>query len=176
MRPEPIYAAIEDVCRSAGDVPLSPWKVLMTPQGERLTQEIVRELAARALAHSSVVLFCGRYEGVDERVRPLFDREISIGDFVLTGGELAAAALIDAVARLFPGVLGCPQSADTESFSSANRLEYPQYTRPAEYRGMRVPAVLQSGDHGAIRRWRREQSIERTRTRRPDLLDPDDDA
>ena len=175
MRAEPIYAAVEDVCRLAGDVPRPAWKVLMTPQGERLTQKVVRALADRAAAHASLVLFCGRYEGVDERVRPLFDQEISVGDFVVTGGEIAAAAVVDAVARFFPGVLGCAESTSSESFSDENLLEYPHYTRPADFRGMRVPPVLQSGDHGAIRRWRREQSIERTRSRRPDLLGPDDD-
>ena len=169
MRPEPIYAAVEDVCSAAGADPGRPWKVLLTPQGQRFDQRIARELHRRGTEVSSIVLFCGRYEGVDERVRPLFDQEISVGDFVLTGGEIAAAAVVDCVARLHPGVLGCHESTDSESFAEPGLLEYPQYTRPAEFRGMRVPAVLQSGDHAAIRRWRREQAIARTRERRPDL-------
>ena len=117
---------------------------------------------------SSLLIFCGRYEGIDERVRPLFDEEISLGDFVLTGGEIAAAALIDAVGRLVPGVLGSSLSACQESFSN-DLLEYPQYTRPEVFRGMRVPGVLLSGNHAEIDRWRRRQSLLRTRSRRPDL-------
>jgi tRNA (guanine37-N1)-methyltransferase len=175
MRPEPIYAAIEDVCAKAGAVPGAPWKILMTPQGQPFDQRVARQLRERSAEVSSLVIFCGRYEGVDERVRGLFDQELSGGDFVLTGGEIAAAAVIDAVARLCPGVLGCADSTTSESFAEENLLEYPQYTRPAEFRGMRVPAVLQSGDHGAIRRWRKEQSIARTRTRRPDLIDDSGD-
>ena len=175
MRPEPIYGAVEDVCQQAGTIPAPPWKVLMTPQGERFEQRVARSLRERSGEVSSIVIFCGRYEGVDERVRSLFDQEISVGDFVLTGGEIAAAAVIDAVARLSTGVLGCADSTTSESFAESNFLEYPQYTRPAEFRGMRVPAVLQSGDHGAIRRWRREQSAARTRARRPDLIDDSSD-
>jgi tRNA (guanine37-N1)-methyltransferase len=177
MRPEPIYAAIEDVCRKAGASPGAPWKILMSPQGERFDQHHARRLRERSERASSIVIFCGRYEGVDERVRGLFDQEISLGDFVLTGGELAAAAMIDAVARLIPGVLGCGDSTASESFAEDELLEYPQYTRPVEFRGLRVPVILQSGDHGAIRRWRREQSIARTRVRRPDLAkDPGDES
>ena len=175
MRPEPIYAAVEDVCAKASATPGPPWKVLMTPQGERFDQRLARRLRERSAEVSSIVIFCGRYEGVDERVRLLFDQEISGGDFVLTGGEIVAAAVIDAVARLCTGVLGCADSTTSESFAENNLLEYPQYTRPAEFRGMRVPAVLQSGDHGAIRRWRREQSIARTRARRPELIDDSGD-
>ncbi len=114
-------------------------------------------------------MFCGRYEGVDERVRALFDEELSIGDYVLTGGELAALVVIDAVGRLLPGVLGCAESPQTESFTEG-LLEYPQYTRPEKFRGMCVPPVLLSGNHAEIERWRREQALERTRQRRPDLI------
>jgi tRNA (guanine37-N1)-methyltransferase len=141
-------------------------RVLLTPVGKPLTQARVRELAAKP----RVLLVCGRYEGVDERVRALaIDEEISLGDFVLTGGEPAAMALVDAVARYVPGVLGDATSADDESFS-AGRLEYPQYTRPPEFRGQAVPEILLSGDHAKIRAWRDAESLERTRTRRPDLL------
>jgi tRNA (guanine37-N1)-methyltransferase len=162
MRVEPIYAAIEDV--NARFAPAR--RILLTPQGSPLTQETARRLAA---ACPSMLLFCGRYEGVDERVRPLFDEEISIGDYVLSGGELGALVVIDAVSRLLPGVLGSAESASSESFSDPGLLEYPQYTRPAEFRGMTVPGVLTSGNHAQIERWRREQSTLRTAARRPDL-------
>lgn len=162
MRAEPIYAAVEDV--SARWAPQR--RILLTPQGTPLRQAEARRLAS---TYASLLLFCGRYEGVDERVRPLFDEELSIGDYVLTGGELAALAVIDAVARLVPGVLGSIESPACESFSDPDLLEYPQYTRPAEFRGMTVPAILTSGNHAAIERWRREQSEARTRLRRPDL-------
>ncbi len=160
MRCEPIYAAVEDVRRRAQ----SKRALLLTPQGRPFDQRLARELSET----SSLLIFCGRYEGVDERVRPLFDEEVSLGDFVLTGGEIAAAALIDAVGRLVPGVLGSPLSACQESFSN-DLLEYPQYTRPEVFRGMRVPGVLLSGNHAEIDRWRRRQSLLRTRSRRPDL-------
>ncbi|HYC54015.1 MAG TPA: tRNA (guanosine(37)-N1)-methyltransferase TrmD [Candidatus Binatia bacterium] len=162
MRAEPIYAAVEDVtARHPG-----ARRILVTPQGQPFTQACARRLAAE---HPGILLFCGRYEGVDERVRVLFDEEISIGDYVLTGGELGALVVIDAVSRLVPGVLGSEQSPASESFSEEDLLEYPQYTRPAEFRGMSVPAILSSGNHAAIERWRREQARERTRRRRPDL-------
>lgn len=162
MRPEPIYAAIEDV-----DERHHPGRrILLTPQGAPFTQSEARRLAS---SYVSMLLFCGRYEGVDERVRPLFDEEFSIGDYVITGGELGALVIIDAVARLVPGVLGCAESPESESFAESGLLEYPQYTRPAEFRGMTVPAVLTSGNHAAIARWRREQAQQRTRLRRPDL-------
>lgn len=141
--------------------------VYLTPQGERLTDSIVRELAR----YPRLVLVCGRYEGVDERfVEHCVDREISIGDYVLTGGELPAMVLIDAVARHIPGALGDEASPEDESFAEG-LLEYPQYTRPAEYRGWRVPEVLLSGHHANIEKWRREQRIERTKQRRPDLYE-----
>jgi tRNA (guanine37-N1)-methyltransferase len=162
MRPEPIAAAIDAVMAEHAGL----WRILMTPQGAPLTQEKVRELAART---EGVLLIAGRYEGVDERVRSMVDEEISIGDYVLSGGELPAMVLIEAVARLIPGVLGNPESIEEESFSKG-LLEYPQYTRPEEFRGMRVPEVLLSGDHGKIRAWREAEARRRTEQRRPDLL------
>ena len=162
MRPEPIAAAIDSVM---GEHP-GLWRILMTPQGAPLTQEKVRELAARK---PGLLLIAGRYEGVDERVRAMVDEEISIGDYVLSGGEIPAMVLIEASARLQPGVLGNPDSIEEESFS-AGLLEYPQYTRPEEFRGMRVPEVLLSGDHGKIRAWREAQARRRTAERRPDLV------
>jgi len=162
MRPEPIASAIDAVRAEHPDL----WRILMTPQGAPLTQEKVRELAART---PGLLLIAGRYEGVDERVRTMVDEEISIGDYVLSGGELPAMVLIEAVARLQPGLLGNPDSVVEESFSTA-LLEYPQYTRPEEFRGMRVPDVLLSGDHGKIRAWREAQARHRTEERRPDLL------
>lgn len=160
MKVEPCVAALESVPRVSGQV-----RILLSPRGERLEQRIVRELAAVP----DLVLLCGRYEGIDERVTHWIDREISVGDFVLSGGEPAALVLIDAVARLLPGVMGNAASAAEESFSEG-LLEYPQYTRPPEYRGLRVPEVLLSGNHAAIRRWRRAQSLQLTHERRPDLL------
>ena len=162
MRPEPWFRAVERL-RERG---LPGRVVLLTPQGDRLEQARVRRLAAE----DRLILLCARYEGIDERVRRhLADDEISIGDYVLSGGEPAAVVLTDAVVRLQPRVLGSDQSALEESFSEP-LLEYPHYTRPPEFRGWRVPSVLLSGDHGEIRRWRREQQLRRTRVRRPDLL------
>ncbi|MBN2847756.1 MAG: tRNA (guanosine(37)-N1)-methyltransferase TrmD [Coriobacteriia bacterium] len=163
MKPEPVFRAHEAVSAMHDSRALT---VLLTPQGEPLTQAMVAQLAALP----RLMLLCGRYEGFDERIRTLADREVSLGDFVLTGGELPALVLIDAVARLQPGVLGHEQSAEDESFSSG-LLEYPQYTRPATFRGMTVPEVLTSGDHGAIAAWRRLQSVIRTAIRRPDLIE-----
>jgi len=162
MRLEPIAAALDGVMSERPGL----WRVLLTPQGEVLDQSIVRDLAAR---EPGLVLIAGRYEGVDERVRALVDQELSIGDYVLSGGELAAMVIIEAVARLIPGVLGNPQSLDEESFAHG-MLEYPQYTRPEDFRGMRVPEILLSGDHEKIRAWRENQARERTAHRRPDLL------
>lgn len=143
-------------------------RVLMTPQGAPFSQAKGEALAARG----AVTLVCGRYEGFDERVRLLMDDEVSIGDFVLTGGEVPAMAVVECCIRLLPGVLGNEASAAEESFSAENGglLEYPQYTRPASFRGMDVPDILTTGDHGKIARWRREQALERTTSRRPDLL------
>lgn len=163
MKPEPFYRAF-DVLGAGWKV--KPHVILLSPQGCRLEQPRVAELAR--LPH--LCLLCGRYEGVDERVgEGLVDEELSVGDYVLTGGELPAMVLVDAVTRLLPGALGGPGSAGEESFAGG-LLEYPQYTRPREFRGRQVPEILLSGDHAAIRRWRRKQSLLRTAVRRPDLL------
>jgi tRNA (guanine37-N1)-methyltransferase len=162
LRPEPIYAAVRAV--GASD-PRPPCVVLMTPQGTRLDQRLVEDLAGR----ERLLLVCGRYEGVDERVRALADLQVSVGDYVLTGGEVPAMILIDSVSRLLPGVLGDDASATEESFN-LGLLEYPQYTRPSSFEGMEVPHVLLSGDHARIAAWRREQAIQRTARSRPDLL------
>jgi len=162
MKPEPIFAAVEGVLGSPPDCPV----VLLTPQGRLFTQAIAQELAQQP----HLALLCGRYEGVDERVRQhLVSDEISIGDYVLTGGELPALVLVDAIARTLPGVLGDPEGAWDDSHAMG-LLEYPHYTRPPEFRGWQVPEVLLSGDHARIARWRREQALLRTLTRRPDLL------
>ncbi|MBN1283305.1 MAG: tRNA (guanosine(37)-N1)-methyltransferase TrmD [Proteobacteria bacterium] len=142
-------------------------RILLTPQGEPLTQPLAKELSSL----DQIVLTCGRYEGIDERARELVaDREISVGDYVLSGGEIAAMVLVDAVVRLVPGVLGNEESPNDESFE-AGLLEYPQYTRPETFRGETVPAVLLSGNHAEIRRWRRLEALRRTRERRPDLFE-----
>jgi tRNA (guanine37-N1)-methyltransferase len=148
--------------------------VLLTPQGRRLDQKVVEELAA----HERLILLCGRYEGFDHRVIDILQPdEISIGDYVLNGGEVAAMVIVDAVVRLVPGVLGDERSNVDDSFSTGNRLlEFPQYTRPREYRGRAVPEVLLSGDHPAIARWRSQQSRQRTEERRTDLLPPNEAA
>jgi tRNA (guanine37-N1)-methyltransferase len=160
----PLIAAVEHI-EAQDPLPLN--RVLLTPQGEKLTQSIVQELAKLP----RLLLICGHYEGFDERIRvALRPREISIGDYVLSGGESAAMVLVDAVVRLMPGALGDEQSAQDESFS-AGLLEYPQYTRPREFRGLEVPEVLLSGDHARIAQWRQEESQSRTRERRPDLLE-----
>ncbi len=162
MTPGPLVKAIRAVSDGASPAPL---RVLLCPQGEPLTQRLVAELAA----HPRLLLACGHYEGIDERVRQtVIDREVSIGDFVLSGGELAALVIVDAVVRLLPGALGSPESAIDESHSDG-LLEYPQYTRPPAFEGIDVPDVLLSGHHGRVDVWRRAQSIARTRERRPDL-------
>jgi len=163
LRPEPVFDAVEAV--TALD-PRKPFVILMTPQGRRFDQARAEELATL----DRLLILCGRYEGFDERIRTLADLEVSIGDFVLTGGELAAMVVADAVTRLLPGVLGGETSAEDESFTTG-LLEYPQYTRPAAFRGMDVPEILRSGDHARIASWRRAQAIERTAARRPDLID-----
>lgn len=164
MKPEPIHRALEHVKASSGTP--ADRVILMSPQGRPFVQQVAKELAQA----DRLILICGHYEGVDERVRTrLVTDEISIGDYVLTGGELPAMVLIDAVARLIPGVLGSEESANEESFGDG-LLEYPHYTRPREYLGESVPEVLLSGNHEAIRRWRRKESLRRTRARRPDLL------
>jgi tRNA (guanine37-N1)-methyltransferase len=160
MKPEPIFEAVEKFRRENSCV------VLMTPQGAPLTQARAREF----LQEPHVIIICGHYEGVDERVREaLVDEEVSIGDYVLTNGALAAAVFVDAVVRLVPGVLGDDQSADDDSFA-AGLLEGPQYTRPPEFRGMSVPEILLSGHHEAVAKWRAEWARQRTKERRPDLL------
>jgi tRNA (guanine37-N1)-methyltransferase len=160
----PVFAAFEHVESQAEGEPL---RVLLTPQGRRLTQSIVAELAQV----SWLVVFCGHYEGFDERIRTGIEaEEISVGDYVLSGGEPAAMVLIDALVRLLPGSLGGECAAADDSFAGG-LLEYPQYTRPREFRGMKVPDVLLSGDHGRIAAWRRQQALERTALRRPDLMD-----
>jgi tRNA (guanine37-N1)-methyltransferase len=161
MKPQPLVEAIESVAGSGAH------RVLLTPVGAPLDQARVRQLAARP----HLVLVCGRYEGVDERVSQLaIDEEISLGDFVLSGGEFAALAVIDAISRLVPGVLGELASTEEESFSDGSSLEYPQYTRPPEFRGLAVPEVLISGHHEKVRAWRRRESLRRTAARRPELL------
>lgn len=161
MKPEPLVAALEGVCQTL----TNPWRMFLSPQGKPLTQAKVAELAQR----EALVMLCGRYEGVDERVRHFIDEEISIGDYILSGGEMAALVVIDAIARLIPGVVGCQASVEDESFSHG-LLEYPHYTRPEEFRGLLVPDVLLSGNHAEIEKWRRQQSLLRTLEQRPDLL------
>ena len=162
MKVEPIDKALQSIQMVADEVPI----VLLTPQGERFCQKIAEEMAVCP----QLLLVCGHYEGVDERVRAnLVNREISIGDYILTGGELSAMVLVDAVSRLVPGVLGNSDSAGADSFSMG-LLEYPHYTRPAEYRGWKVPEVLLSGNHREIELWHRRESLLRTKKRRPDLL------
>jgi tRNA (guanine37-N1)-methyltransferase len=160
MKPEPLVAAIEQARSRAASARV----ILLTPQGKVFTQETARRLARE----QNIVLVCGRYEGVDERVKEFVDEEVSVGDYTLSGGEPAANVVVDAVARLVPGVLGNENSAVEESFAEG-LLEYPQYTRPEDFRGLKVPEILLSGDHARVRQWRREQSLARTRERRPDL-------
>jgi tRNA (guanine37-N1)-methyltransferase len=166
---EPVIRCVESVQTMA---PTPGLVILMTPQGERLGQPRIEQLAP----HGRLILLCGRYEGFDHRVIELLQPlELSIGDFILNGGEVAAMVVIDASIRMIPGVLGDEKSSWEDSFSRGNRLlEFPQYTRPPEFRGHRVPEVLLSGDHQKIAQWRREQSEQRTRTQRRDLLDPSD--
>ncbi len=162
LRPEPLAAAIEAVESTRGRA----HRVLLSPAGRLFDQALAQEL----VGHRRVMLICGRYEGVDERIADLFaDEVISIGDYVLAGGEVAATVIVEAASRLIPGVLGCAASTDDESFS-AGRLEYPQWTRPPIFRGRGVPEVLLSGDHAQVASWRRIESLRRTMARRPDLL------
>jgi tRNA (guanine37-N1)-methyltransferase len=162
MKPEPIFAAVE----SLGEGPKRV--IVMSPAGRRLNQELVRELSNEPW----LVLLAGRYEGIDERVvQGLGAEEVSIGDYVLSGGELPALVVLEAVTRLVPGVMGREESHERDSFGADGLLDHPHYTRPAEFRGMRVPDVLLSGDHGEVERWRREAAIEKTRRNRPDLLE-----
>jgi len=162
MKPEPIFNAVESL-------PILPRRevILMSPQGQTINQPLLRELATN---YDQLVVICGHYEGVDERVLHLVTREVSLGDFILTGGEIPAMALINGVVRLLPGTVAKTQSLTAESFEEG-LLDYPQYTRPANFRGLKVPEVLLSGNHAAIARWRYEQQIQKTRDRRPDLLE-----
>lgn len=162
MKPEPIFTAVETILGAPPRVPV----ILLTPQGRVFNQAVARELAQ----YPHIALICGHYEGVDERVREhLATDEISIGDYVLTGGEIPAMVIVDAVARLIPGVLGHPSAASNDSHASG-LLEGPQYTRPAEFRGWKVPEILLSGNHAQVAKWRRQQALRRTFERRPDLL------
>ncbi len=171
MGPEPIFKAVEHILGYRRRPKTEHRKpntrvILLCPQGEKLSQKV----AARLAKYKQLILICGHYEGIDERVRQyLADEEISIGDYVLTGGELPAMVLVDCIVRLIPGVLGDKNSLNFESFAG-NLLEYPQYTRPANYRRMRVPAILLSGNHKKIAEWRKNQAIKRTKKIRPDLL------
>ncbi|MDD4049253.1 MAG: tRNA (guanosine(37)-N1)-methyltransferase TrmD [Clostridia bacterium] len=163
LKPEPLYYALEDVL---GDINAYKGKViLMSPQGETFNQDLARELSKE----QSLSFICGHYEGFDERVRAVAHQEISIGDYVLTGGEIPAMVVIDAVCRLIPGVLGELESPLTDSFYEG-LLEYPQYTRPREFRGLKVPDTLLSGNHEEIRKWRRKESLRRTMKRRKDII------
>lgn len=160
LKPEPIYAAVESL-------PILPRRevIFLTPQGEQMHQELFRDLALNC---DQIVLICGHYEGIDERIIPLVTREVSLGDFVLTGGEIPAMALLNGVVRLLPGTVGKEESLKAESFEQG-LLDYPHYTRPAVFRGIPVPDVLLSGHHGKIEQWRKQQQLQRTRERRPDL-------
>ncbi|MCC5617766.1 tRNA (guanosine(37)-N1)-methyltransferase TrmD [Nostoc sp. CHAB 5836] len=162
MKPEPIFTAVESL-------PILPRRevILMSPQGQTINQPLLKELVTN---YDQLVVICGHYEGVDERVLHLVTREVSLGDFILTGGEIPAMALINGVVRLIPGTVAKTESLTAESFEEG-LLDYPQYTRPANFRGLKVPDVLLSGNHAAIARWRYEQQIQRTRDRRPDLLE-----
>lgn len=162
MQAEPVYNAVDFIISKYG---YKPYTILMSPRGERYSQIYAKELSER----EHILFICGHYEGLDERIMELVDLELSIGDFVLTGGEIASMAIIDSAARLIPGVLSSAESFEDESFYNG-LLEYPQYTRPEEFRGMRVPDVLLSGHHDNIRKWRRYKSLEITYKRRPDLL------
>jgi len=171
LRPEPIFNAVEDIKKQSTIQPFNHLTILLTPQGKLFDQKTARRLSKL----DGLILICGHYEGVDERVREhLVDEEISIGDYILTGGELPAMVITDAVVRLIPGVLKKSEATETESFSTLNSqlptLEYPQYTRPENFRGLKVPQVLLSGNHEEIAKWRRQQALQRTKKRRPDLL------
>ena len=168
MKPEPLFRAVEAITHGAADSTV----VLLSPQGRLFSQRVAEEFSRR----SQVILICGRYEGVDERViEHLINDEVSIGDYVLSGGEIPAMVVVDGVTRLIPGALGCEQSAETESFArsegKSGLLDHPHYTRPAEYRGMKAPDVLSSGNHAEVEAWRRRKALEKTLLRRPDLID-----
>jgi tRNA (guanine37-N1)-methyltransferase len=162
LKPEPVVAAIEKAKETNPDAKV----LLMSPQGHRYDQAMAQELSTE----SDLILVCGHYEGFDERIVDYVDAEISVGDYVLTGGELPAMTIVDSVVRLIPGVLGGEQSAHIESFTNPKRVEYPQYTRPVEFRGAEVPEILRNGNHAEIEKWRDEQSLVKTEQNRPDLL------
>lgn len=162
LKPEPLFAAVEH----AGKKMLQPKVILMTPRGKSFNQLMARELSMQ----SELIILCGHYEGFDERIMSIVDAEISMGDFVLTGGEIPAMAVVDSVVRLIPGVLGDDMSNVDESFSQG-LLEYPQYTRPEKFKGMEVPDILRSGNHAEIDKWRRGQAIKKTQLNRPDLIE-----
>ncbi len=168
MKPEPIFEGVESILAGITQLEMATTRAILTsPQGKLLDQKMVEEFARQRY----LIILCGHYEGVDERVREhLITDDVSIGDYVLTGGELAAMALTDAVVRLLPGVVGKPESVGRDSITSG-LLQHPVYTRPAEYQGWKAPEVLLSGNHGEIRRWRRERALERTLRQRPDLLE-----
>lgn len=166
MMPQPIFS-----CLDAVDPQHEALRIVLAPRGETLTTAVARDLARQ----EHLLLLCGHYEGIDERAMAQMDREVSIGDYVLTGGELPAMVLIDCVSRFIPGVLGSSESAEDESFS-AGLLEYPQYTRPAEYQGMAVPEVLLSGNHAHIARWRRQEAFRLTLKRRPEMMESLDES
>jgi len=166
LKPEPVFECVESIGASEGSL------IYLTPQGQRFSQTKAEELSRR----ERLVLLCGHYEEIDERIRTvLVGEEISIGDYVLSNGEMPAMVVVDCVVRLIPGVLGDDESAQTESFTSGI-LDYPQYTRPAEFRGMKVPEILLSGNHQEIRKWREHKALERTQKVRPDLLQGDEDG
>lgn len=167
LRVDCVVAALE-AAEAALAAPVRPLRIVLTPQGQPFTQRT----AERLREHGAFLLTCGRYEGFDDRLRDFVDCEISLGDFVMAGGEVAAMAIIESAARLVPGVLGNHESPQVESFSAANGglLEFPQFTRPQEFRGREVPELLRQGHHAEVRRWRAERALERTRERRPDLL------
>ncbi len=163
LKPEPIFRAYDELTKEGE----KPYVLLTEPWGEKFNQEMAVELSKKP----RLMIICGRYEGVDERVKSLVDREVSIGDYVLTGGELPAMVIMDAVLRLIPGVLGNLESLRADSFSDRGLLGYPNYTRPAEFRGMKVPEVLLSGHHKKIENWRKEQSLRKTLERRPEIIE-----
>ena len=162
LKPEPVVEAVEKIRGGHGN----SCAILLTPQGERLSQSVAEELSH----YEQIILVCGRYEGVDERIRDFVDREISIGDYILSGGESAALVVLEVISRLLPGVLGKDESTLGDSFSTG-LIEYPQYTRPRNFRGHMVPEVLISGNHEKVRQWRLRESLKRTLLRRPDLLE-----
>jgi len=164
MKAEPIYSALEEILKKKPDTKTTR-VILLTPRGKQFNQKIAKRFSK--LKH--IIFICGHYEGIDERVRKVVTDEVSVGDYILTGGEIPAMLMLDAITRLIPGVLGDKSSLDSESFED-NLLEYPQYTRPREFRGMKVPEVLLSGKHAEIKKWRRKEAIKKTKEARRDLL------